>query len=1389
MKRKPLLFLLLMAMFAPLAMQAQGLVKHPRHTLQAEPAQSISIQNVMPDREDGWLYYDDGTYATSVGAGGNLYWGSMFPPALLTQYDGTMLTKVAIHTSYEGSATLNVYVGGSQPSGSPSATQTFTMVGDGDFMEISLDNPVEIDATQNLWITFYQSGVTYPADACQDTENANNRWVSIDGNSWLDLAAAGLPGYGWMIRGYVETINTDCPKPLGFAASNVMPHSATLSWRTSEEVTSWEIVYSNRAGFNPDQATPILVSENPYTLTGLEEGTTFYAYVRSACGSDWSSLLSFTTPTECDAPIDLEATEVTATTATLDWTGYQNSYNVRYWIPAQINFNETDFTQVGEDYVAESVLTTYTIDLSAFSGVGNVAIRHYNITDMFRLNVDDIVLTNSQGQVVASEDFETGEFNLNWVNYDNDGDGYVWDIWEITQQDNNGEDVGNGSYCATSASYNNTGALTPDNWLIIPNVELGGTLTFVARGQDPSWSDEVFGVFVSTTQLVIPASEPVVVENISNPYTLTGLTPETEYVVQVQGINADCGNLEWSVNLTFTTLPTCQVPANFTVDYIGNLTAKLSWESDASSFDVMVNDSIIENIGEPRYTLDNLELATIYSVKVRANCGDEGYSDWSASVSFHTELCNTEDQCEITLEFADSYGDGWNGASLAMVDVATGIVIANLTMADGSAASGTVAVCDGRDIQFVWLSGNYDDECSYTITSALGEVIIEGEGGFDYFNYTVQCSLDACDTPVGLGAEPTANSALLSWNGAAETYNIRYRKADINWDRFEQVDEDVTVTEEYVPYTFDLSAYAGQSGHIAIRHYNVTDMYWLLVDDVTYNDNVLADFERGLPEGWLCIDKDGDGFNWMVYDLTFGSEDENYAHSGIYGLVSQSYDNSYQEALTPDNWFISPYMELGGTLTIYARGLDPDYVEEVFGIFVTTEEVDSPWIMVEDVVDGLSYNLTGLDPLTTYEFQVQIADEECVDPAWSDSYVFTTLTGNNFVVDGDWDVASNWFSGVLPEEGADVMISANAIIPAGYTANVGNITVGEEGSITIEDGGQLIHTNEGVVATLEKNIDGYGITGENNLYYLLSTPVNDEFYYEYDYNLIFPEDVDTLLNENGYDLYGFDFEEELQWINQKASEYFYMWKGNGYLYANNDDVTLEFTGVLNPVPEEGYVNFIQGAYLNYVDTTCMFANWNLVGNPYPCDAYIFTCDYDQGSLYIVSEDFYRMNETGDEIIVSSGVVAPMEGVFVVAEASSNVAVGQSTLDSKGSYLSLNLSKDDHLIDAARIRFGEGKAIEKLQFDPNHTKVYFTVDDKDYAVLYTKNQATMPVNFRAEKSGKYALNFTAESVSFSYLHLIDKLTGTEVDLLANPEYTFNAKAGETASRFIIVYEVK
>ena len=63
---------------------------------------------------------------------------------------------------------------------------------------------------------------------------------------------------------------------------------------------------------------------------------------------------------------------------------------------------------------------------------------------------------------------------------------------------------------------------------------------------------------------------------------------------------------------------------------------------------------------------------------------------------------------------------------------------------------------------------------------------------------------------------------------------------------------------------------------------------------------------------------------------------------------------------------------------------------------------------------------------------------------------------------------------------------------------------------------------------------------------------------------------------------------------------------------------------------------------------------------------------------------------------------------------------------------------------------------------------------------------MPVNFKASKNGTYTLSVNAENVEMNYLHLIDNITGDDVNLLATPNYTFEASTADYASRFRIVF---
>ena len=103
-------------------------------------------------------------------------------------------------------------------------------------------------------------------------------------------------------------------------------------------------------------------------------------------------------------------------------------------------------------------------------------------------------------QYLLQEGFETGTLPTGWTTIDNDGDGYTWDASYLYQQSPSQAHAGDGMI--SSASYvNNVGALTPDNWLITPAINLtaNATLTFWVCAQDASWASEHYGVYISTT--------------------------------------------------------------------------------------------------------------------------------------------------------------------------------------------------------------------------------------------------------------------------------------------------------------------------------------------------------------------------------------------------------------------------------------------------------------------------------------------------------------------------------------------------------------------------------------------------------------------------------------------------------------------------------------------------------------------------------------------------------------------------------------------------------------------------------------------------------------------------------------------------------------------------
>ncbi len=305
-----------------------------------------------------------------------------------------------------------------------------------------------------------------------------------------------------------------------------------------------------------------------------------------------------------------------------------------------------------------------------------------------------------------------------------------------------------------------------------------------------------------------------------------------------------------------------------------------------------------------------------------------------------------------------------------------------------------------------------------------------------------------------------------------------------------------------------------------------------------------------------------------------------------------------------------------------------------------------------------------------------------------------------------------------------------------------------------------------------------------------------------------PTEIDNMLPTAGtFDFYRFDQSETAEWQNYKATS-FNLANGQGYLYANQEDVDLIFKGSFN----EGTSQEVGLTY----DGTAQFAGWNLVGNPFPYSA-------------TVSRSYYVMNEDGTAIeptpLSSGSTIAACTGIMVKADgANESVTFSKATrqvLEEKGLMhiaLSqvverpLNLSKGGvssgsttAAIDKAIVSFNACDALEKFVFNTGNAQISIPQGGKDYAIATVGRDAArhvsteMPINFKASKNGTYTISVSLDNVELDYLHLIDNMTGADVDLLSAGDrgsvltmttegvsYTFTAKTTDYASRFRLVF---
>lgn len=417
-----------------------------------------------------------------------------------------------------------------------------------------------------------------------------------------------------------------------------------------------------------------------------------------------------------------------------------------------------------------------------------------------------------------------------------------------------------------------------------------------------------------------------------------------------------------------------------------------------------------------------------------------------------------------------------------------------------------------------------------------------------------------------------------------------------------------------------------------------------------------------------------------------------------------------------------------------------------------------------------------------------------------------------YVGKGQWDEPGNWRNpdGSTPTAmpdlaNKDVEINGITIIDNGVVAEVNNMTInancsveiGSKGILTVKgkltdtdvsqlilhDGGQIFQTNAGVKATFRKNIvnpkDWNG--KQKDGWQFISSPIENTTIKSF-----ISQDAD-------YDLYIWDGSADEQWINYKShsdddnyEDYFSQYlnceneHGYGYLVSYKTASAAVFSGTLRNLEEDGFEFDIFGR------TNGGWENLNLLGNPFPFD--INSSDFERSK---VASGFATIDPSTNSIVYNSneGVIKAGHGFFVQATGKrpsmSYPSDSKSTRETS-KYINFTVSgKEGHDNVILNFSGSADDGFPKLtNFNDGIATIFTVSDNKLYGIAsYDENVKEIPLCFDAKEIGTYTISMKTGG-DFDYIHLIDRMTGEDTDMLLEGEYKFNAMSNDDVNRFIV-----
>jgi hypothetical protein len=642
---------------------------------------------------------------------------------------------------------------------------------DNDWTTIELDEPFVYDGHSNICIVVddntgsYKNGTPFRVF---DASGYQSIWYHSNGTNLAPTGTINATGTGYSKKNRIRLGFGEppaCPKPTGLAASNITAHTATLTWTapaTEKPVTGY--VYQYKKASDTEWSTGASVTTTSVALSGLNGQTTYDFQVQAVYADGASTFIAttFTTLEAAPAPTGLAATKVTTTSATLKWEGVASEYNVRYSVVSH------------DDVLAEQ-------------------------------NFDDSSLGS-------------------WTTIDANGDGFGWilataaaGVYHQSGVDLTGYGHNGSTDFLISGSYGYyVGALTPDNYLVSPQVPLGGSISFWAQAQDNTYPEEHFGVAVSTTGNTNAAD----------------FTTIAEWTLENDGTNSNVPG-PWR---------------KFTVDlsaYSGMGYVAIRHFDCTDQFLLNIDDIVIEGpsdgaqwteltVSGNSVDIGGLKPETEYAWEVQGNYGDDGLSTWRTATFTTRSFTDAPSDLDVTDITSTTATLNWVGSQdsyhvkyrheLSSVDPAepaTIILEAHNVWANGSGyqmlldanatAYGTIIPASGALTQSGDASAETYAEFEYKIpgnadgSMTTQNIVIDG-------SVTIQIPAGTYDWCI---TNPSPNNRV--WIAGS------YGNVDGRYDDF--------VFEPGVTYHFTMKGYGSDDGATLEITRPMSD--WITVDNVT----------------------------------------------------------------------------------------------------------------------------------------------------------------------------------------------------------------------------------------------------------------------------------------------------------------------------------------------------------------------------------------------------------------------------------------------------------------------------------------------------------------------------------------------------------------------------